>query len=117
MNKRKTGWEKEQAAAEFLEGKGYEVLERNYWCTFSEVDIVAREGEYLCFLEIKYRKNDRYGGGEGTISMKKIRKICQCARYYMKEKKIPMDTPVRFDVVFIIGEQIRLIKNAFSYIG
>ncbi len=78
---------------------------------------MAKEGGYLCFVEIKYRENDRYGGSEGTISLKKIRRICRGAEYYMREKKFPLDSPVRFDVVFIIGKQLRVIKNAFSYTG
>lgn len=115
MNKRKTGWEKEELAAEFMEENGYEILNRNYWCPFAELDIVAREGEYLCFAEVKYRSSERYGGCEGAVSMKKIRNICRCARYYMAKEKIPADIPIRFDVIFIIGEEIRLIRNAFSY--
>lgn len=117
MDKRKIGREKETTAVEFMQKNGYRILHRNYWCPFSELDIVAKEGEYLCFVEVKYRNTDWYGGAEGTISMKKIRNICQCARYYMAKEKIPADIPIRFDVIFIVGEKIRLIKNSFSYVG
>lgn len=116
MNRRKMGREKEALAAEFMEKSGYKIISRNYWCPFSELDIVAKEGEYLCFVEVKYRSSDRYGGCEGTISMKKIRNICQCARYYMAKEKIPMDIPIRFDVILMVGDEIRLIKNSFSYV-
>ena len=115
MNRRKIGREQETLATEFVEKNGYRILNRNYWCPFSELDIVAKEGEYLCFVEVKYRKNDWYGGCEGAISMKKIRNMCQCARYYMAKENIPMDIPVRFGVILIVGEKLRLIKNAFSY--
>ncbi len=116
MNRREIGKEKEKMALEFLEKQGYQILSRNFWCPFSEIDIVAKEGEYLCFVEVKYRNNDRHGGCEGTISIKKQRKMSQAARYYMAKKRVLPDTPMRFDVVFIIGEKKELIRNAFDYI-
>ncbi|MCH5265661.1 MAG: YraN family protein [Lachnospiraceae bacterium] len=117
MNRRKTGWEREEQAAAYLAGQGYEILARNYRCPSAELDIVAREREYLCFVEVKYRHSNRFGGIEGTISHEKIRRICKGARFYLAEKSISPDTPVRFDVVFIVGETFSLLKNAFSYVG
>lgn len=116
MNKREIGKEKEQMASDFLQQQGYEILSRNFWCPFSEIDIVAREGEYLCFVEVKYRNNTWHGGCEGTISIQKQRKISQAARYYLAKNKVLPDTPIRFDVVFIIGQERELIRNAFDYI-
>ena len=117
MNRRRTGMEREGQAAAFLEERGYEILGRNYRCPSAEIDIVAREGEYLCFVEVKYRRGSRYGGVEGAISVEKMRRICTGARYYLAENRLRTDMPVRFDVVFILGEDITLIKNAFSYVG
>ena len=59
-SKRKTGAEYEQKAGAYLEGQGYEILEYNYRCRTGEIDIVARDGEYLVFCEVKYRAS---GGG------------------------------------------------------
>lgn len=117
MNKRELGSEQEKRAAEFLREQGYEILQRNYHCRFAELDIVARGiGGYLCFIEVKYRKDRRYGAPEGVISYTKKRRICQGARFYMREKRIPEDTPIRFDVIIIVGNEIQLIQNAFDYI-
>ena len=55
MNKRKTGQEQEAKAACFLKTQGYQILEQNYRCKRGEIDLVAREGQYLVFVEVKYR--------------------------------------------------------------
>ena len=116
MNKRIVGNEKEELAALYLTKSGYEILDRNYWCRFGELDIVAREGKYLCFVEVKYRSNCRYGAPDGLISGKKKKKICMTSQFYMKQNKFLLDTPVRYDVVLLVGTKVQLIQNAFYYI-
>lgn len=118
MNKRKIGSEQEDRAAQFLEREGYEILQRNYHCRFAEIDIVAKDSAgYLCFIEVKYRENGRYGAPEGVVGYGKQRKVCQGARFYMGENRLPPDVPVRFDVIFVIGNEMQLVKNAFDYIS
>ena len=114
-NRRQTGTLREEQAVCYLEKQGYKILERNYWCRFSELDIVAKEGEYLCFVEVKYRRNDQYEAPAGVISRTKMSNICKASQFYMKEKRILPDTPVRYDVVMIIGEELTLMRNAFFY--
>lgn len=114
-NLRIIGAEQEKQAAQYLREQGYEILTRNFWSRFAELDVVAREGPYLCFIEVKYRKNNRYGAPEGVISGKKIHNICKASEFYMREKQISPDTPIRYDVVLIVGKEIQLIRNAFSY--
>ena len=114
-NRRKTGSVKEQMAAEYLEDQGYEILECNYHCRYAEIDLVAREGEYLCFVEVKYRADDRFGAPEGVIPPQKMKKISLGAQFYMRDRHLPVDMPVRFDVVLIIGNEISLIQNAFFF--
>jgi len=116
-SRRMTGAKKEEAAANYLIKQGYEILERNYHCRFAELDIVAREGEYLCFVEVKYRNSSRYEAPEGVISFKKMQKVCQGASFFMRENRILPDTPIRFDVVMMIDDEITLIRNAFDYIS
>ncbi len=62
MNNRRLGEEKERFVCEWLEGQGYRILERNFRCRTGEIDIVAQEGGYLVFIEVKYRA----AGGSGT---------------------------------------------------
>ena len=56
MNQREVGAKKEEQAGEYLKSCGYELEAKNYYCRFGEIDIIAREGKYLCFVEVKYRK-------------------------------------------------------------
>lgn len=58
MNQREVGAKKEEQAGEYLKSCGYELEAKNYHCRFGEIDIIAREGKYLCFVEVKYRKNE-----------------------------------------------------------
>lgn len=115
MNRRQEGALREEQAVCYLTEQGYEILERNYWCRFAELDVVAKEGAYICFVEVKYRKDDRHEAPAGLIPNAKIRNICRASQFYMSERRILPDTPVRYDVVLIVGEETTLIRNAFSY--
>ena len=61
QNKRRTGTEYERRAGAYLEERGYEILEYNFRCRMGEIDIIARDGEYLVFCEVKYRLDARSG--------------------------------------------------------
>lgn len=113
-NKRKLGSQKEELAAAFLLGQGAEVLDKNFYFHGGELDLVAKDGEYLCFIEVKYRKSDVYGYPEEAVTPAKQRKILQGARVYMYQKKYPADTPCRFDVISVYKDRITWIKDAFS---
>lgn len=115
MNRRQIGSEQESKAVQYLKEQGYKIEAQNYWTRFSEIDIVAREGDYLCFVEVKYRSSSRYGAPEGVITPRKMQRMGRAAMAYLREKKISPDMPVRFDVIFILQEEISLIRNAFSY--
>lgn len=114
-NKRKTGGRYEQIAAEFLRQNGFRILEQNFFTRFGEIDIVAREQDYLCFVEVKYRTGYKYGYAAEAVNYTKQRTICRVAMVYMKARRLAPTTPVRFDVVTIQGDDIRLFRNAFSF--
>lgn len=118
MNKRKTGDNYEQMAVHYMETEGYEIVERNYRCRFGEIDIVARDHEgrrvTLVFAEVKYRSSLKFGSPFEAVDIKKQRIINRTAEYYMKERNIDININIRFDVVGILGGEIRLIKNAFE---
>lgn len=106
----------EKAAAFYLEHLGYKILKTNFRCSFGEIDIIAKEGGYLVFIEVKFRKNSQRGFPQEAVGFRKQLRICRAARYYMCCNGSPLDTPCRFDVVSILGKDIHLIKNAFEYI-
>lgn len=115
-NRRKTGAQYEQKAGIFLMQKGYQILEYNYRCRKGEIDIVAREGGYLVFCEVKYRKGTESGYASEAVDAKKQRILSKCALYYLMEKG-HLDVACRFDVVCFEKGEPQLIKDAFSYTG
>lgn len=114
QNNREVGTNYEKTAGKYLEEQGYRVLEYNFRCRTGEVDIIAQDGEYLVFCEVKYRENDKKGHPFEAVSPSKQRKISKCAMYYLSKKQL-CDVPCRFDVVGILGEEILLLKNAFDF--
>lgn len=113
-DKRAVGKEKETLAEAYLKEQGYVILEKNFYSRFGEIDLVARDGAYLAFVEVKYRKTIKSGYALEAVTQKKIKKIYYTAQYYLYQNQIPSDTPCRFDVVAIQGQKIQLIKNAFG---
>lgn len=108
-NSRATGNEKEALAADHLAGRGYEILCRNFRVASGEIDIV--------FIEVKYRSGVHKGLPEEAVDVRKQRQICRTALFFLNKYGYGMDTPVRFDVITILGEDIHHIENAFEYSG
>ena len=116
MNKRTIGSDYENKACEFLETQGFSVLERNFRCRQGEIDIVAREGRYLVFVEVKYRATSARGTPISAVNYRKQRKISSIALYYLTKNAYPETTPCRFDVVGISPGEVVHIRNAFDYV-
>lgn len=115
MNQRSLGGSYEQMAADFLSKHGYQILERNFRCRTGEIDIIARDGDFLAFVEVKYRSSMNYGGPMAAVGLKKQHTISRTAAFYLLARHMRMDTPCRFDVVGILPDRIVLQKNAFPY--
>ena len=116
MSTRETGRKYEQLAARFLTEKGYEILEQNFQCPAGEIDLVAREGNCLVFVEVKYRKNDIYGEAVLAVDREKQRRISRTASVYCLRCGIPEGTPCRFDVIAVTGGELKHYKNAFDFV-
>ncbi len=116
MSKRKIGSLGESLAAVYLSIKGYKILDRNYNVPrVGELDIVARDGEYLCFVEVRLRTNKNFGTPAETVTHEKQQRLIRAAQRYILNKNWE-NTYMRFDVVEIFGGRIpklRLIKDAF----
>ena len=115
MNKRMIGTAWEEEAARCLTENGYIILEKNFRCREGEIDLIAEEGGYLVFIEVRYRKTEAKGHPLETVNTAKQRKISRVAQYYLYKNGISLDKPVRFDVVSVLGGKIEIIKDAFSY--
>jgi putative endonuclease len=114
QNNRQVGSEYETLAAEYLCARGYELSERNFRCRQGEIDIIARDGDYICFVEVKYRASGKAGRAVDAVDYRKQQKIIRVARYYLAKHGLGEWTPCRFDVVAIDGADITLYRNAFG---
>lgn len=112
LNKRKIGTAYEQAVGGLLEQEGYLVLEYNYRCPLGEIDIIAKDGEYLVFCEVKYRQDKSKGSPLEAVNSKKQRIIYRCASHYLTVHG-KSAVPCRFDVIGIEGAKLTHIKDAF----
>ena len=117
MNKRTVGTAYEKQAGTYLMEQGYQILEYNFRCRLGEIDIVAKDGAYLVFVEVKYRKNAASGNPFEAVNHKKQKTISRTASYYCLTHGYGETTPCRFDVVAVLGDQIQVVQNAFEYAG
>ncbi len=93
----------EDLAAEYLRRKGYRILAANWRCRLGELDLVAEDGTYLCFVEVKLRKNTAYGPAAASVDRRKQEKLRAAAMLYLS--RYPTDLQSRFDVVEIYAPQ------------
>jgi len=113
-DKRIKGDDKERLAEKYLVSKGFSLIERNFFCKAGEIDIIMQDGEYLVFIEVRYRKNKDFGGALASITPSKQRKLRRAAELYLLKNFANTLPDCRFDVVGIEGnDEIEWIKNAF----
>jgi len=117
MNNKERGNHGENIAVKFLKNIGYEIIARNYWLKFGEIDIIAIDNEYVVFVEVKTRVNDNYGmpiEAVGLIKQKTIRKV---GEYFWLTQGYKEKQP-RFDIIEVLEYEnikyaVRHNKNAF----
>jgi putative endonuclease len=114
----RTGVQGEELAVAFLASKGYRIIDRNFSCKGGEIDIIARDGKTLVFVEVKTRRSLSYGVPQLAVTSFKQRQIMKASLTWLSRHR-SHDTPARFDVIAIImpdgGEAaIEHIKNAFD---
>ncbi len=107
---------KEKLACEYLEKKGFKLIERNYYCRRGEIDLIMRDKDYLVFIEVRYRKSDYFGSALESINYHKQKRLIFTAEHYLQQTRSPLAS--RFDVVAISGNEANLcinwIENAFG---
>ena len=120
FSKREIGNSGESAAAKYLSRSGYSIIERNYFCRFGEIDIIAEDGKYICFIEVKSRRPGSLVTGAEAVDLHKRRKIIMTAKNYLMQNSTELQP--RFDVIEVglrsdgrpIKGSINHIINAFS---
>lgn len=103
----------EDIACKFLESNGCQIRDRNFRCRQGEIDIIIWDKGVLAFVEVKYRSNICYGYPAEAVTAAKQRKIYYTANYYRYRHHIGEEMVCRFDVIEILGNKIRWMKNVF----
>jgi len=112
--RRASGQEAEDLAARYLQARGLQLLARNVRCRAGEIDLVLREGAQIVFVEVRLRRNARYGGAAYSIDYRKQAKLLATARYWLRGRT---EQACRFDVVLMDAAQedrIQWLRNAFG---
>lgn len=110
----RAGARAEDLCAELLRQAGLRVLARNWRCRHGEIDLVAEEGGTLVFAEVRYRRDERFGGAAESVTAAKQARLIAAARLYLMRRP---NADCRFDVLLLDSleaERIRWIRNAFT---
>ena len=112
------GLQGEALVAEYLRNNGFKLVAHGYFCRFGEIDLIAWEGNTLCFIEVKTRTNLEMGLPREYVTSAKQKKLRKTALFYLSEKKL--DCFCRFDVAEVYAEQgfdkarIVYLRDAFQ---
>lgn len=108
----------EQAACEFLLTKKFTLIERNVRYPFGEIDLLMQDANELVFVEVRFRKNQSFGGGAESVTASKRKKMANAAQAWLSSHKAFQNHACRFDVIALDWHQnafrIDWIKSAFS---
>ena len=106
----------ENLALKYLRKRGLKLETRNFSCRYGELDLILRDQDYLVFVEVRYRKDQRFGGALESVDSHKQAKLRRAAEFYLIKHK-HSDTPCRFDILCVAGRLSQpdydWIQNAF----
>jgi len=119
MSNKILGIHGEILAQRYLQGQGYELLEKNFRNKLGEIDLIFRDGKTICFVEVKTRQSLEQGQPFEAVTPWKVRKLSQMAFSYLKHRFHSLEVVSRFDVISIVQDKgsapcIQHIKNAFD---
>ena len=113
----------EGLAAQYLKDRGYQILELNYRLRSGEIDVIAKEGRRIVFVEVKTRRTLKFGVPQAAVTLAKQKQISKIALSYLQANNL-LDAPCRFDVVAIYlssnkstPTKFEHIQNAFEYVA
>ncbi len=112
FSKREIGAEGEDRAVRALKKRGYRIVETNYRTRTGEIDIIAEEKDYLVFVEVKRRNSTSHGDSLEAVDKRKKDHMIRTAMHYLKAHKCS-SRRVRFDVVGIDGDTLKIVQHAF----
>lgn len=111
------GKEGEKVAVEYLQSKGYEIIQQNYQARKAEIDIIARKGDWLVVVEVKTRTSIDFGNPEDFVNKKKIKLLVKAIDEYVQETDL--DLEIRFDIIAVLKQgkefSIEHFEDAFYH--
>ena len=115
-NQQHIGKTNENLACQYLEKQGLILVERNFSCRRGEIDIIMRDKDTIVFVEVRYRRHDKYGSAMESVNTQKQKRLSLTAKHYLLQTGTPL--ACRFDVIAISGTEpnnpIKWIQNAFG---
>ncbi len=106
------GEQSEQLACDYLIKQGLQLVKKNYLCQYGELDLIMKDKNALVIIEVRFRKSNKYGSAEESVTPKKQSRIIAATQHYLLHHSYNGD--IRFDVIAIRqGNFINWIKNAF----
>ncbi len=116
-SRQRLGKSGEEKIAKYLKRNGYSIIIKNYRCKLGEIDIIAKDGSDLVFIEVKTRSGLSHGSPAEAVNKRKQRQISRAAQCYLAEQQL-FDSPARFDVISVLSNNsnhhIDHICNAFD---
>lgn len=111
-----TGKDAEAYACCHLQAQGLQLLQQNYYTRRGEIDLIMQDKDSLVFVEVRYRRQSRFGSAAESVDRRKQSKLIACANHYLQAFPGIAGQPCRFDVVSIGGNMKRIewIMNAFG---
>ncbi|MEO5702606.1 MAG: YraN family protein [Gammaproteobacteria bacterium] len=112
------GQQAEEFACRYLQAHGLQLVECNYRCSHGEIDLVMQDGQSTVFVEVRYRRSQRFGGGIESVDYHKQSRLIATALHYLQHNKKAARQPSRFDVIAmepgLQQDQVQWIKDAFQ---
>jgi putative endonuclease len=112
------GREAEALACQYLTEQGLRISMRNYRCARGEIDLIMRDGDTVVFVEVRFRRSSRFGGGAESVDRRKQSRLIETASHYLQAHGVGPEMPARFDVVALSpGDDRQIIEwipNAFQ---
>jgi putative endonuclease len=110
------GKEAENRALHYLQNRGLRCIRRNYRCRGGEIDLIMQDKDSLVFVEVRYRRQSRFGTAAESVDRRKQSRLVTCAQHYIQGSPNAADGPCRFDVVCVSGPEsaVEWIQNAFG---
>ncbi len=112
------GNDAEAHACKYLQRHGLHLITRNYRCRRGEIDLIMRDADNLVFIEVRYRRQSRFGSGLESVDARKRARITRCAAHYLQAHPMAATLAARFDVIGLMpdsnGLRFEWIRNAFD---